>query len=349
MSYSVTLQSIAKKIDFVQQNLEIIENTGEILEDKSATGRVRPWSELKQQNLALSKLFEIALKINSEVISDSRLLALKDCASWLMYADLLNGERKLAHANFCRVRLCPMCGWRRSLKLFSQVSQITDAILADKKVRFIFATFTVQNVTGSELRETISRMNEGFKRLTSKGKGAITASAVLRQNLLGYMKAIEVTYNAERNDFHPHIHCIFEVSTTYFKGKKSGYLTHEKWRKMWQDVMKLDYEPQINVKAIKNTTPKAVAEVAKYPVKMTDLLKLKNKKKAAEALIELKFAIHNCKFVTFGGDFREYKRHLQLDDVETGDLIHVEQDALGFNAVAYTLFKYRANIGAYIC
>ena len=327
--------------------LEIIEGTGEVLEDLSETGRKRPWSERKQESMELLNLFESAKEIDETVISPSRLTALKDCASWLTYAQQADGTRKLNNANFCRLRLCPMCGWRRSLKLFSQVSRITDAILAEKKARFIFVTLTVENVKGEDLRNTIKQMNDGFKRLTGKGNGGLSVSAKLRTNLMGYMKAIEVTYNARRNDFHPHIHCIFEVRPSYFGTE--GYLTHADWQEMWRSVMKLDYAPQVNVKAIKNTTAKAVAEVAKYPVKVDGLLKVKNKQRAAQALIQLKHGIHNCRFITFGGDFREYKRRLELDDVETGDLVHVETDKQELNAVAMILFKYRADVGAYIC
>lgn len=345
------ISSIANKFDFVQyQNLEIIEGTGEILEDRSSSGRIRPWSDMKKQNLELLELFKVARKMDPEIITDSRFFALSDCGSWTFWKEFADGRpRKLAKANFCRLRLCPMCSWRRSLKLFSQVSKITDAILAEKKVRFIFVTLTVKNVSGSELRDTIKRMNDGFKRLTGKGNGALLVSAGLRKNLLGYMKAIEVTYNSRRNDFHPHIHCIFEVRPSYFDGSSGGYLTHSDWRQMWQNVMRLDYEPQVSVRAIKDATAKAVAEVAKYPVKMVDLLKIKNKKKAAEALIQLKYGVHNCRFITFGGDFREYKRRLALDDVENGDLVHIETDNKTLNAVAYTLFRYRADVGAYIC
>ena len=327
---------------------EIITGTGELLEDRSATGRVRPWSEHKMENQELVELLQVARGFDSSVISDSRLLSVQKCASWLKFAEQSDGRRKLAQANFCRLRLCPMCAWRRYLKLFAQVSKITDAILADKKARFVFVTLTVRNVVGSGLRDTIRLMNEGFKYL-AQDKIKFSASAGLRKNLLGYMKAVEVTYNAERNDFHPHIHCIFELSTTYFKGKESGYLTHADWRQMWQSVMKLNYEPQVNVKAIKDASAKAVAEVAKYPVKMDGLLKIKDKELAAKSLIELKSAIHNCRLVTFGGDFREYKRRLALDDVENGDLVHIETDSRELNVVAYTLFKYRANFGAYIC
>lgn len=329
--------------------LKVIEDTGEVLKDLSSTGREYPWSDRKKENVELLNLLTIAKKFDNYVISEARLQALSECASWLYYAQQQDGKRKLAKANFCRLRLCPMCGWRRSLKLFAQVSAITDAILYDRKARFIFVTLTIENVAGDKLRETIKRMNEGFKKLTSKGKGSLAASKIFRENLLGYMKAIEVTYNARRNDFHPHIHCIFEVRPSYFKTNNGGYINHAGWRKMWRDVMQIDYEPQVNVKAIKATTAKAVAEVAKYPVKMSGLLKIKNKERAATALTELKYGVHNCHFITFGGDFREYKRKLALDDIETGDLVHVETETEELNAVALVLFKWHADVGAYIC
>lgn len=327
--------------------LKVIEDTGEVLKDMSSTGREYPWSDRKRENVELLNLLTVAKKIDKEVISETRLQALSDCASWLYYAQQQDGKRKLARANFCRLRLCPMCGWRKSLKLFVQVSAITDAILADKKARFIFVTLTIKNIAGDKLKETIKRMNEGFRRLTGKGKSGLVTSKVFRDNLLGYMKAIEVTYNARRNSFHPHIHCIFEVRPSYFGA--AGYINHADWRKIWREVMGLDYEPQVNVKAIKNTTAKAVAEVAKYPVKTSGILKIKNKEKAAAALTQLKHGVHNCHFVTFGGDFRDYKRKLALDDIESGDLVHVETDEQELNAVALVLFKWCADVGAYIC
>ena len=329
--------------------LKVIEDTGEVLKDVSSTGREYPWHERKQESIELLKLLEMAREIDNKVISEARLQALSDCASWLYYAQQQDGKRKLAKANFCRLRLCPMCGWRKSLKLFVQVSAITDAILADKKARFIFVTLTIKNIAGDKLKETIKQMNEGFRRLTGKGKGGLVAGKVFRDNLLGYMKAVEVTYNARCNNFHPHIHCIFEVRPSYFKTNNGGYINHAGWRNMWREVMGLNYEPQVNVKAIKNTTAKAVAEVAKYPVKTSGILKIKNKEKAAAALTQLKHGVHNCHFVTFGGDFREYKRRLALDDIESGDLVHVETDEQELNAVALVLFKWRADVGAYIC
>ena len=300
------------------------------------------------ENRRLVEILEAARQLDGFVISERRLDAVRDCASWLLFAlfaEHESGGRKLAKANFCRLRLCPMCAWRRSLKLFSQVSAITDAILADKKARFLFVSLTVRNCSGDALRDTIARMGEGFSRIVTKGNGG-TGTEAFRKSLLGYMKAIEVTYNRKTGTFHPHIHAIFEVRPSYFG---AGYLTHDDWRMMWQEVMHLDYEPQVDVRAIKTATARAVAEVAKYPVKMRSLLGITDTEHAARVLIQLKRALHGCRLITFGGDFREYKRRLGWDDVETGSLVHVEADSRTLNAIAYTLFRYRADAGAYIC
>ncbi len=327
------------------ESIESIEGTGEILEDYSGSGRLRPWSKHKMGNQKLVELFEIARSIDDTIISESRMDALRDCASWLIFGENEQGERKLAKSNFCRVRLCPMCNWRRSMKLFSQVSDITNLILSEKKVRFIFVTLTVKNCTGEELSNTINKMNKAFTYITSNNRTFAPAKK-LKLNLLGYMKAEEITYNSQTNEYHPHIHCIFELRPSYFG---DGYITKKDWIQLWKLAMKLDYEPSVDVRNIKGGTAAAVAEVAKYPVKLDSILKIENQEQAAKAVIYLYRAIFGRRLVTFGGDFREYKRRLNLDDVENGDLIHVETEEKTFNAVAQVLFKYRADVGAYIC
>ena len=239
-----------------------------------------------------------------------------------------------------------MCNWRRSLKLFSQVSAITDAIIAEKKARFIFVTLTVQNVRGDVLRETIDKINKAFKYIVDKHQTFAPAKK-LKENLLGYMKAEEITYNADRDDFHPHIHAILEVRPSYFRGDE--YIKQKDWMALWRAALGVDYDPLVDVRNIKGGTAKAVAEVAKYPVKMDGILKIADKDKAAKALTWLYSATFKRRLVTFGGDFREYRRRLELDDVETGDLTHIEAESKTFNAVAQVLFKWRADVGVYIC
>lgn len=342
---TTTIDKIFGEKSDTSVTLEIVTRTGEILEDVSRTGRKRPWKEHKMGSMQLAELFRAAEKYGHS-LPETRLRDLEECADVLWFLQDDEGKRRLKSANFCRVRVCPMCNWRRSLKLFSQVSAITDAILAEKKARFIFVTLTVQNVRGDVLRETIDELNRAFKYIVDKHQTFAPAKK-LKENLLGYMKAEEITYNADRDDFHPHIHAILEVRPSYFRG--DGYIKQKDWTAMWRAALGVDYDPLVDVRNIKGGTAKAVAEVAKYPVKMDNILKIADKDKAAKALTQLYSAIFKRRLVTFGGDFREYRRRLDLDDVETGDLTHVEAESKTFNAVAQVLFKWRVSTGAYIC
>ena len=76
------------------------------------------------------------------------------CGSYLDFGILPDGTKKLVKANFCRDRLCPMCNWRRSLKLYSQVSQVMD-ILESEGYCFLFLTLTLRNCPWDELPAAI--------------------------------------------------------------------------------------------------------------------------------------------------------------------------------------------------
>ena len=233
--------------------------------------------------------------------------------------------------------------------MYSQVSQITDKILVTRKSRFIFVTLTVRNPDGEHLTETLDLMNKGFKYITSKSQNFALAKK-FKESLQGYIKATEITYNSEEDTYHPHIHCIFQVRPSYFKG--TGYIKKSDWVELWQKAMSLDYAPSVYVKTIKETDndkTKAVAEVAKYPTKSADLLKIEDEEKAVQALIVLAKTMKGRRLITFGGEFATVKRELKLDDIENGDLIHAEQEAQNFNPVAKMIYRWRAEVGAYIC
>ena len=296
----------------------------------------------------MDNLFVAAKKIDNSVITDNGLKSLAECGDTLAFLRDASGKKRLHSANFCRNRLCPMCNWRRSLKMYSQVSQITDRILDTKKARFIFVTLTVRNPDGAHLAETLDLMNKGFKYITSKSQTFAPAKK-FKESLQGYIKATEITYNSEEDTYHPHIHCIFQVRPSYFS---RDYITKDGWIELWQKALNLEYPPSVYVKTIKETDndkTKAVAEVAKYPTKSADLLKIENEEQAIQALIVLAKTMKGRRLITFGGDFATVKRELKLDDIENGDLIHAEQEAQNFNPVAKMIYRWRAEVGAYIC
>lgn len=274
---------MASITEFYQDvNLEITIGTGEILQDYSSTGKERPWNLHKKENLRLVELYKKARTKDINLISDSRLFDLEHCGDTLTFLQNVEGKKKLKTANFCRIRLCPMCQWRRSLKMFSQVKKITDKILEnDKSTRFIFGTFTIKNTDAENLEACINILNKKFKYLVDQKKTFAPAKK-LKQNLLGYLKAVEVTYNSKDKTYHPHLHVIFAVKSTFFKNKQN-YMTKKEWIELWQKALNVDYKPQTDIRAIKTNTGKAIAEVAKYPAKVAPILSL-NDDEAIEVL-----------------------------------------------------------------
>lgn len=341
---------MASITEFYQDvNLETTTGTGEILKDYSFTGKERPWKLHKQENLQLVKIYKTAREKNINLITDSRLFDLEYCADTLLFAENAEGKKKLKSANFCRLRLCPMCQWRRSLKMFGQVQTITDKILErDKSTRFLFATFTVKNVDAENLETCINILNNKFLYLVSRNKTFAPAKK-LKQNLLGYLKAVEVTYNTKDKTYHPHLHVIFAVKSTFFKNKQN-YMTKKEWIELWQQALGVDYKPQTDIRAIKTNTGKAIAEVAKYPVKTAPILSLPDDE-AVEVLKTLTLSLNKKRFVSYGGIFKTVKQELKLADIETDkDLVNTDiEQQERFNAVTAVLFKYNFKFGCYIC
>ena len=237
------MKSIAENIENVNFNLETTTGTGEILQDFSTTGKERPWKLHKQENLRLVEIYKMTKEKKLNLISDSRLFDLEHCADTLLFVENEERKRKLKQANFCRVRLCPVCQWRRSLKMFGQVKKITDKILeSDKSIRFIFGTFTIKNCVAEDLETCINILNNKFLYLVSRNKTFAPAKK-LKQNLLGHLKAVEVTYNSKDKTYHPHLHVIFAVRNTFFSSSKY-YMSKKEWINLWQQALGVDYKPQ---------------------------------------------------------------------------------------------------------
>ena len=292
----------------------------------------------KQENLRLVELYKMSKERN--LISDSRLHDLERCADTLVFLQNAEGKKKLKTANFCRMRLCPMCQWRRSLKMFGQVQKITDKILEqDKSTRFLYA---------EDLEACIDNLNKKFRYLVASSLTFAPAKK-LKQNLLGYLKAVEVTYNSKDKTYHPHLHVIFAVKSTFFKNS-SNYMTKKEWIELWQKALNVDYKPQTDIRVIKTNTGKAVAEVAKYPVKTAPILSLPDDE-AVEVLKTLTLSLHKKRFVAYGGIFKTIKQELKLADIETDkDLVNTDiEQQERFNAVTAVLFKYNFKFGCYIC
>lgn len=235
-----------------------------VLVDKTKSGKVRPWREKKIANVDYFELLHIVEFKKAERV--------KDCAEILEYKqNRETGERKLYRVWFCKSRLCPMCNWRRAMKHGIQSQKVVAEVIKQKPtVRWLFLTLTVKNVyDGEELNKSLSDMAQGFRRMMQYKK--------INKNLVGFMRATEVTINNKDNSYNQHMHVLVCVEPTYFKNTEN-YVNQKQWIQFWKKAMKLDYDPNVKVQMIrpknkyKSDIQSAIDETAKYPVKDTDFM-----------------------------------------------------------------------------
>lgn len=250
---------------------------------------------------------------------------IKRCGQTLEFAlttsDIGEVALKLRSAHFCRVRHCPVCQWRRSLKWRAKFFQaMPDITAAYPKHRWLFLTLTARNCQLTELRSTLVSMNKAFKRLTE----------LSRWPGVGWIKSVEVTRNADTGYAHPHFHCLLLVPASYFT---HGYIKQAEWQDLWHQSLRSDYEPIVNVKAVKsrlrdpnNRQPlniidevaAAVCETLKYSVKEADLIA------DPDWLAELTNQLHKTRAIAVGGVLRQYLK----DESDNDDLVNIDESGV---------------------
>lgn len=283
--------------------------------DKNSKGKDKKWRQRKLNNIALGDDFK---KLQIENVSTNVFA----CAERLEYKVNTDGSISLNKVWFCKNKLCPICNWRRALKHSYQASNVLNiAMNNNPKAQFLFLTLTVKNVPGSELKESLTQLTKSFDRLFRRAK--------VKKNLIGFMRATEVTYSEERDDYHPHLHILMMVTPSYFKGS-DNYISQTEWSELWKQSAKLDYNPIVDVRKIKTKMDdseneslyKAVLETAKYPVKPIDSMNLTEDTRL-KVVANLYQGLYKKRQIAYGGELKTIYKNLALDSLEDGNLINV--------------------------
>ncbi|MEM1044380.1 MAG: protein rep [Bacteroidota bacterium] len=121
----------------------------------------------------------------------------KSYRSSIYCGEKIEQEGGVLTSRYCGHRWCLICNRIRMGKAINayepEVSGWTDPQLV---------TLTVQNAPGDELRMTIEGMVKGFSQLVRKLRRDGHAVRAIRK--------LECTYNAQREDYHPHFHVVVE-------------------------------------------------------------------------------------------------------------------------------------------
>lgn len=244
---------------------------------------------------------------------------IQQCSTLLGFAlsAMTEGEfkLKLQEARFCRVRHCPTCQWRRSLKWRAKFFKALPKISEDyPTVRWVFLSLTLRNCHLDELRDTLKLMGQAWQRMTQRKSFPA----------IGWVRSVEVTRSKD-GTAHPHYHCLLAVPASYF-GR--WYLKQSDWAEMWRQALRVSYTPIMHVTGVKARHQanggdaqqqlfNAICETLKYAVKEADLAV------SAAWLAELTEQLHKTRAIATGGILKEYLA--DDDDEESENLIHIEE------------------------
>lgn len=317
---------------------EIVDTqTGEVKEPETLVDERYPWRSFKRDSLQLSHLYELAGY--APYAKRERM-----CSTSLQFSILANGKKKLGFANFCQLRLCPMCMARRARKTAWQLSRVLDYVQAEHPdVVYIFLTITMRNCQGDDLGDTLDKLLSGWHKLLQHRDIA----RVVR----GWFRALETT-RSDKKGYHPHIHAILAVEPSYFSKNRHDYISHSAWVDHWQQALGVDYKPSVRIeichaKGAVSGSRAAATEAAKYTVKGSDYIDPRlSDKAAAEIVRTYTEALFRRRLVAFGGWLKEAAKALKVGDLDNDkDLVHIDDDALRDDVVEL-IENYRWSFGA---
>lgn len=225
---------------------------------------------------------------------------------------------KLAEMYTCKDRFCPFCNWRRQMKYSKLIYSYLNALQEQKKLRYIFLTLTVKNCHIDDLRATIQHMNKSFERMSRSVK--------FKNSILGFLRVLEYTVQKDDpNMLHPHFHILLAVKPQYFDTSKNLYLKKKDFSDIWQNALRVDYVPVVDIRIVKPNQKKdksadaaVVAEMCKYPLKDTDIAKLSD-----DNFEKFTLQLKNVRNINAGGILKEI---LKSADSIDNDLINIDDE-----------------------
>lgn len=298
----------------------LVSADGEI---KTIDDRRFNWRERKEKTMQLHDLYEKAGYPDYAART-------RDCATYLQFNVYKGGERRLKTANFCKLRLCPMCISRRARRSVWKLSQVLNRVEVEHGAKFLFLTLTMKNVPGDQLGDALGQLTKAWYRLMDQRQ--------VERSVKGWFRAVEITRSGKT--YHPHIHAIIAVDADYFsrESRKSGkYLNQSDLVGMWQRALRVDYRPSVRIQTAKGKAGTAIAsaggraavEAGKYAVKDEDYIDPKlPEKEAVRILADYTVALNRRRLTAFGGWMKDAARALDAEDLDDGDLIHTEEETL---------------------
>lgn len=195
---------------------------------------------------------------------------------------------------YCGNRFCPTCA---SIKAGKNADIIKRVLLKarENKKTLLYGTFTTKNVTATELSKEIEKINTAFTK-------TLTVPKKMKENIVGYIRKLEIKYNEARNDYNVHIHTALAVSN-YYKNHISieEFYQHFKRYTKDNDIISPD------IRKIGNEN-KDITKISNYLAK-EDLIQ--NLSFSDEVSDNIYNTVKNKRILEFCLEFRKLKKEVE--------------------------------------
>ena len=285
-------------------DIQSVKDTNEVKELKRLVADI--YDIKKQNNLKLAARYQMLSKKSTELSTDyysRKYERLEQCSTYLEFRrEKVSGKYKLINTNLCRVRLCPLCAYKRSLSVYHNTADIINYISTKySRSKYLFLTLTIKNVPGSELSAAIDNLTRAWQNMSKQKR--------IKNVVLGTVRSIEITYNKSSNTYHPHLHILIHTTSDIYAGR--NYISQAEFSDRWKSAAGIDYQPIIDIRRIKHNRGREIAEIAKYSVKPIEWDKC-----AESVIITLDDVLHKRHLLSLSGTMREAKRDLKIADIE---------------------------------
>lgn len=136
------------------------------------------------------KLLKALLKLGSPLA--------KKYDATIFCSSVLEQDGNKLRTRFCNNRWCNICNRIRTAKLIKGYGAAIESMIDPR-----FVTLTIPNVAAVELRSEIRRMISEFRKIQELRRKH-------KKPLIRGIRKLEVTYNPDLQNFHPHFHFIVE-------------------------------------------------------------------------------------------------------------------------------------------
>lgn len=272
------------------------------------------------KNGKLKKSYERLNKINIKdkpikKITGKKIARVEMCnCKFTALTDIKFSKSKIVKTIKCKDKFCPICQKIKSTKDGLSIQTMYDYVKDTTNYKYLFLTLTAPNILGEELKKELEDYVKAFKRF-------LLLKDIQKINK-GYISKLEITYNLEKNNYHPHYHLLMAVPSYYFDNSKY-YINHSKWLSLWQKAKRDITITQVYVEKVKNKNNSGISsevqELAKYIGKDSDFL------------IDLKVfetfynETYKKRFYKYGGIFKDAMKKFKAGELEKYKKIDVEE------------------------